>query len=464
MTVLDAIAARKHDEVARLPRVEPETLSRSTRSFLDAIAAPGLSLIAEIKQRSPSHPTRPEGACAFDPAELARLYDRSARAISVLTDGPSFGGDPSYLGVASRESARPILCKDFVVDPSAQVAWARAHGADAILLMAQLLSSDAIERGLSLARGLGMECLVEVHDDDELSRVLGETSARVVGVNARDLRTLSIDLDRPRRMAERARSAGKWVIAESGLSTRDDVSQLEGVVDAILVGSAISISPDPARAITTLGFAPRPRAPAIKLCGIRSADQAQAAEALGVDAIGLNFVPGARRAIGADEASRVGAMALRCARVGVFVDPDDGSVRDAITLANLDAIQVHGCSPSRLTALATLARGHRVELVVAIEVDDGAHALDGMRAAASLGARVLLDGPRSGSGRSIERALLRGIVLPHDVALAGGLHPENVREAITRYEPALVDVASGIERDGEPSIERMTAFVHAVRG
>ena len=464
--VLTRIAARKRDEVQSLPRLDPGTLPPARRSFTAAIAAPGLSLVAEIKHRSPSQPTRPGTACRFDPAALASVYDASARAISVLTDGPGFGGDVAHLEAAASASRRPILCKDFVVDPDRQLPFARLHGADAILLMAQLLASAEIERALGLADALGMSCLVETHDEVELDRVLAETRAPIVGINARDLRTLAIDLDRPRRMAARARAAGRLVVAESGLRSRADVRALEGEVDAILVGTALSMSPDPAAALSSLGFAPRSRRPALKLCGLRSAAHVAAAGEVGAHAVGLNFVRGARREISEREAARVGALAACPLRVGVFTSADAPRIPDAIALARLDAVQVHATPGERLerASLASIARAlprGRAALWLAIEASEVSEVQRGLDLAAELDARVVLDGARSGSGRSLDHALVRGLVLPHDFVLAGGLTAANVREAAERFEPAMVDVATGIEEQGVPSRAAMARFAEA---
>jgi indole-3-glycerol phosphate synthase len=210
MSVLGAILDDKRRAVAaRRAEVPLEVLESkaepSDRSFLDALRAPGLSLIAEIKHRSPSRGVlRAEVA----PRAIAAIYDRYAAAISVLTDEPYFGGAPAHLAEARRGSRRPLLCKDFVVDPEYQVPEARAWGADTVLLIARVLSAPQIERGLQIARRLGMEPLVEVHQRRELEQVLGETSARIVGVNSRDLDTLAID---PGRMEELAQAPpARW--------------------------------------------------------------------------------------------------------------------------------------------------------------------------------------------------------------------------------------------------------------
>jgi len=463
MNVLDTIVAHKREEVAVRRGQRPHgSLDRSTRSFERALGAPGLSLIAEIKDRAPSVRERPAGAAPFDVARLARAYDRSARAISVLTDERFFGGSHAHLAQAVRESRRPVLCKDFVVDPDHQIPEARAHGADAILLMAQVLAPRELERALGIARSLGMEALVETHDEEQLERVLFETSARIVGVNARDLRTLAIDLERPLRMAERARAAGRLVVAESGLRSRQDVERLEGHVDAILVGSAFSMAPDPVQALRALGFSPRAERVAVKVCGVRTAAQASAIVEAGASAIGLNFVPGARRAVTLDEAARIAALELTAERVGVFVRPSASELSRTIRAARLDAVQVHGeLSLSELEDLAREARREGVALWRAIEVREASSVREELARAADMGARVLLDGPRSGSGQRLDADVLRGLVLPSDLVLAGGLTAQSVAVAIEAFEPSVVDVASGIERDGAPCPERVRDFVSA---
>jgi indole-3-glycerol phosphate synthase len=255
--ILEPIVAQKRADVAARKAARPlEVVAaagrRSERSFLAALEAPGLSLIAEIKRRSPS-----KGLLApdFDVGAIAALYDRAAQAISVLTDGPFFGGELPDLGRARERARLPLLAKDFVIEPY-QLYEAREHGADAVLLIARLLGADAIESCLRIARSLGMEALVEVHDAAELERVLGETSATVVGVNSRDLDTLAIDPELVHRLAPRVKAAKKILVAESGLETAEGVARLRGTADAVLIGTAFMAAPDRAAKLVELGFPP----------------------------------------------------------------------------------------------------------------------------------------------------------------------------------------------------------------
>ena len=255
-TVLDEIIARtRRDLVSRKAACPPEALRERRppppRDFAAALGVAGLSLIAEYKPRSPSRgPIRP-GA---QPEDIARLYEPYASAISVLCDTPFFGGGYPLLARMRAATNTPLLAKDFVVDDY-QVLEARAHGADAILLMVSALSESDLAQRLALSRDLGMEPLVETHDDAELAVAL-RVGARIIGVNSRDLRTLDINLQQARDRLLRV-PAGHIRVAESGIESRSDVDALRGLADAVLIGSSLMSSPDPAARIEELGWTSR---------------------------------------------------------------------------------------------------------------------------------------------------------------------------------------------------------------
>lgn len=216
----------------------------AVRDFRAALARPGLSVIAEVKRRSPS-----KGALApdLDPAEVAEAYaGGGADALSVLTDHDYFGGSPADLAAARHASGLPVLRKDFTVDPR-DLADARAMGADAVLLIVAALSDAELVLFSALARELGLAALVEVHDGVELARAL-DAGATIVGVNQRDLRTFEID----RSLAARLRPSippGVVAVAESGIRSAADVA--DGF-DAVLVGESLVTSPDPSTAVREL--------------------------------------------------------------------------------------------------------------------------------------------------------------------------------------------------------------------
>jgi indole-3-glycerol phosphate synthase / phosphoribosylanthranilate isomerase len=251
--VLRAIVDRKRHDVAARERRTPLVVHQARaarlprpRDLAAALAAPGPRFILECKAVSPSEgPLR----LGLDPVEVARAYSGVADAISVVTDGPFFGGDLSMLAAVRLHCAVPVLCKDFVVSPY-QVVEARALGADAILLMLSVLGDDEAYGCLSLAASLGMDCLVEVHDEAELARAVA-LPAPIIGINNRDLRSLRVDLAVTERLAPRV-PGDRLLVSESGIRARADVARLEPLVDAFLVGSALMRRADLAAAAREL--------------------------------------------------------------------------------------------------------------------------------------------------------------------------------------------------------------------
>jgi indole-3-glycerol phosphate synthase len=253
-TYLDEILAFHRARAAADSRTEGDlaaqvALAGRPRGFTAALAAaPGVGVIAEVKRRSPSKgPLAPN----LDPAELARAYERGgATCVSVLTDGPHFGGSSADLGAAREAVALPVLRKDFTVDRR-DLFDARLMGADAVLLIVAALSDDELAEFVVLGGDLGLDCLVEVHDEAELARALG-AGASLVGVNQRDLRSFAVDPDRACRVAA-AMPDGIVRVAESGIRSAEDVARLvDAGFDAILVGEALVTSADPAAALRSL--------------------------------------------------------------------------------------------------------------------------------------------------------------------------------------------------------------------
>ena len=262
-SILDAIVASKRVEVAaaklRMPLDEMEHRAAEAppvRDFLAALSGPGpIRLIAEVKKASPSARVIRED---FDPVGVARLYqDHGAACLSVLSDAPYFQGHLSHLARVRAAVALPLLRKDFVIDEY-QVVEARLAGADAVLLIAEILDDDALAALQDRARGLGMAALVEFHDEANLPRVLA-SGAVLVGVNNRDLKRFVTDLDLTLRVRDKV-PPGVTLVSESGIKTRRDVERLEAAgVDAVLVGEALMRAPDVGLAVERLlGLSPEP--------------------------------------------------------------------------------------------------------------------------------------------------------------------------------------------------------------
>jgi indole-3-glycerol phosphate synthase len=254
-SVLDEIVVGVREDVATrqaaLPLEELKVRAAAARPACDALAAlraPGVGVIAEVKRRSPS-----AGALAAiaDPATLAAQYQAGgARMISVLTEQRSFGGSLDDLDAVRLAVQVPVLRKDFVVC-SYQVHEARAHGADAVLLIVAALEQNALIGLRERVESLGMTALVEVHTEEEASRAL-DAGARVIGVNARDLRTLDVDRSTFERIAPGLPSEVVKV-AESGVRGPLDLIEYAAAgADAVLVGESLVTVRDPRHAVAEL--------------------------------------------------------------------------------------------------------------------------------------------------------------------------------------------------------------------
>jgi indole-3-glycerol phosphate synthase len=255
-TILDQIVAAKREEIARAKRETPEAALRKqiaaappARDFFAALAAgPPIRLIAEVKKASPS-----KGVIRadFDPPAIARIYrQHGATCLSVLTDRPYFHGSLEDLRQVRAAVDLPLLRKDFIIDPY-QVMEARAAGADAVLLIAECLDDDLLERLHNAIVDLGMTPLVELYEPANLARVL-RIGARLVGINNRDLRTFETDLEHTLRLRRRV-PPDRLVVAESGIRSRQDALRLEAAgVQAMLVGETLMARPDISAAVDEL--------------------------------------------------------------------------------------------------------------------------------------------------------------------------------------------------------------------
>jgi indole-3-glycerol phosphate synthase len=237
----EGVDTRRRD----LPQADLEarlSVRGEDRPFNEALARPGISVIAEFKRRSPS-----AGQLAGEQVDVASqvaAYERGgAAALSVLTDEPHFGGSLVDLRAARAACGLPIIRKDFVVDPY-QLYEAAVNGADAVLLIAAALGDRELQALYREARSIDLDCLVEVHDGEELERAL-EAGAEVIGINNRNLDDMSVDIGTTYELMPNV-PAGKTVVAESGISGRPELEELDRVgVDAVLIGGALMAAPDP---------------------------------------------------------------------------------------------------------------------------------------------------------------------------------------------------------------------------
>jgi indole-3-glycerol phosphate synthase len=256
MSVLERIVDATREDVARRRRAVPladleRELSpgREDRPFHEALARPGISVIAEFKRRSPSAGEIREGATV---EQIVAAYEGAgAAALSVLTEERHFGGSLADLRSARAACGLPILRKDFVVDDY-QVVESALAGADAILLIAAALGDRELAALHARALELDLDVLVEVHDDEDLARTLELVDPDLIGINNRDLTDFSVDVERTYELLVDI-PAGKTVVSESGFHAREQLLELERVgVDAVLVGESLMRAPDPGAALRVL--------------------------------------------------------------------------------------------------------------------------------------------------------------------------------------------------------------------
>jgi tryptophan synthase beta chain len=440
------------------------------RSIVERLAAPGLHLIAEVKRSSPS-----AGAIVADadPVALARAYESGgASAISVLCEPHWFGGSIADLRAVRAAVSIPILAKEFVVDER-QLPVLRSAGADIVLLLASILPAKKLARFAELAREIGLEPLVEAHDERELEVALS-TDARLVGLNNRNLRTLAVDPDNCVRLRTLVPN-DRLVVGESGVGEPRTLVGWRAVgLDAALIGEALMRSADPAsaaRAFVSAGAMPHDmaaeaRQPIVKICGITDSEGVLSALRSGADAIGLNLVPGTPRCLAVTEAAWLATLARGTSPAGkrprvvaVFADARPADIEAAIAAIDPDAVQLSGEEPVESIAAIRRPVWKVVHLPAAeagvapspaVSGSVAAGAIEAGRAYLAAGTeRLLLDtagGPfPGGTGRQVARRIAAAVAREIPVILAGGLDAANVAEVLLEVPAVGVDVASGVE-------------------
>jgi indole-3-glycerol phosphate synthase len=381
--------------------------------FLDALRAPGLSAIAEVKRRSPSAgDLRPEA----DPAALAAGFERAgAAAVSILVD-ERFAGSPADLAAASSASNVPLLAKGFF-STEEELAELRRLGADAVLLLLRDLDDGRAAAMLQAADALGLDALVEAHDAEELARAV-ELGADPIGINARDLGTFAIDRRSQLALVADA-PRDRVVVAESAIAARAHGAEAElAGADAILVGSTLMRAADPSAKLTELISRPL-----VKVCGLtREEDVAAAAEA------------------GADLAGFVLARETPRRAPGILPVPE-----------TMLSVVVH---VGEIT-------DDRADLVQFYARENGHRARDGVLLREGSEVAQVVDRPWQ---RDDPSHYARARAAEGRVVLAGGLGPENVRAAIDDVRPWAVDASSSLETSpGIKNHARIREYVEAAR-
>lgn len=435
-TVLAKIVADKAIWVEARKQQQPlasfqNDVQPTQRRFYDALRGTRTAFILECKKASPSKGVIRDD---FDPARIAGVYKHYASAISVLTDEKYFQGNFEFLPIVSKIAPQPILCKDFIIDPY-QIYLARFYQADACLLMLSVLDDEQYRQLAAVAHSLNMGVLTEVSNEEELERAIA-LGAKVVGINNRDLRDLSIDLDRTRRLAPRL-GPDVTVISESGINTYAQVRELSHFANGFLIGSALMSYDDLNAAVRRVLLGEN------KVCGLTRPQDALAAYEAGAIYGGLIFVAASPRAVTTARAREV-MNAAPLSYVGVF---RNAPVQDVTTLAvelGLFAVQLHGDEDQAYIDDLRARLPATVQIWKALSVAETLPARNLNHVD-----KYLFDNGQGGTGQRFDWSLLQGQDLSN-VILAGGLGADN---CVTAAKSGCVglDFNSGVE--SQPGIK-----------
>jgi indole-3-glycerol phosphate synthase/phosphoribosylanthranilate isomerase len=424
-------------------------LTPSDRSFYQALSGDKTAFIMECKKASPS-----KGLIRadFDLDYIASVYNKHASAISVLTDEKYFQGQFEFLPQVRNQVSQPVLCKDFMVD-SYQVYLARHYSADAILLMLSVLSDEEYQTLAEVAHSLDMGVLTEVSNEEELHRAVA-LGAKVIGINNRNLRDLSTDLNRTKELAPTIRQLAPEavVISESGIYTHQQVRDLVDYADGFLIGSSLMAEDNLELAVRkiTLG--------ANKVCGLTHADDAAKAYQAGAVFGGLIFVKSSPRYVERENA-RLVMSGAPLNYVGVFQNEEVDFVLETVKELGLKAVQLHGNEDQDFVDTLRAQLDSNVEIWKAYGVRDqqptlltgniDRHLLD-----TKIGSQT------GGTGLVFDWSLIGD---PSQVMLAGGITPFNAQKASQQGCLGL-DLNSGVESSpGKKDATKLQQAFAAIR-
>lgn len=438
-TVLAKIVEDKKEWVAARKVSQPlesfiKDVVPSDRSFYDALSGNPAKFILECKKASPS-----KGLIRndFNLDYIAGVYGKYAAAISVLTDEKYFQGNFDFLPIVRSQVPCPVLCKDFMVD-TYQVYLARYFQADAILLMLSVLNDEEYQTLAAVAHELNLGVLTEVSNDDELERAIA-LNARVVGINNRNLRDLSIDLNRTKVLAPRLPD-DRIVISESGIYTHQQIRELASFANGFLIGSSLMAETDVEQAVRRVLYGDN------KVCGLTRAEDAKAAYNANANYGGLIFVEKSPRYVDLEAAREVMAGAP-LQYVGVFQNHDLNEVADTAKTLGLAAVQLHGSEDSDYIKQLRTALPKGTQIWKAHAVSDSVPHIEVHADRNLLDSRV--GNQSGGTGTRFDWSLVPD-EQKESLMLAGGLSPANAKEA-AQIGCAGLDFNSGVE--SEPGIK-----------
>lgn len=471
--ILDTIVEATKIRVAQEKQVEsPEAVKAAALAlpsdtgfpFEAALRQQDFNFICEVKKASPS-----KGIIAehFPYLDIAKEYEvAGAAAISVLTEPDFFKGDKKYLQEIASTVKIPVLRKDFIIDEY-QIYQAKVWGASAILLICACLDVPTLTKFRELADSLGLSSLVEAHDEKEVQMAI-DCGARIIGVNNRNLKDFTVDVQNSVRLRNLVQDDVIFV-SESGLETPEDIQVLrDNNIGVALMGETFMRSPNKVKKLAYL-YGPTYYTPKVKMCGISKVETIPAVVEAKPDYMGLVFAPSKRQVTVEQAEILVEELHKQCINhydtkvvktVGVFVNETlDNLVRIADT-ANLDAVQLHGDEDE--TFIQSLKERTNVEVWKAIQIRTAADTEKWIDSSTDM---LLFDAyhkdERGGTGEVFDWSSLDAFERPF--MLAGGIDSTNVARAIRTVRPYGIDISSGIETNGMKDDKKITAFTKIVK-
>lgn len=478
--ILDKIVEATKVRVAQEKQVEtPETVKAAALAlpsdtgfpFEVALRQQDFNFICEVKKASPS-----KGIIAehFPYLDIAKEYEMAgAAAISVLTEPDFFKGDKKYLQEIASTVKIPVLRKDFIIDEY-QIYQAKVWGASAILLICACLDVPTLTKFRELADSLGLSSLVEAHDEHEVQMAI-DCGARIIGVNNRNLKDFTVDVQNSVRLRNLVQDDVIFV-SESGLETPEDIQVLrDNNIGVALMGETFMRSPNKVEKLAYL-YGPTYYTPKVKMCGISKVETIPAIVDAKPDYMGLVFAP-SKRQVTVDQAKILVEELNRgyakkygsdtehdkndtIKTVGVFVNETIDNLVTIANEANLDAVQLHGDEDEAF--IQSLKERTNVEVWKAIQIRSAADAEAWIDSSADM---LLFDAyhkdERGGTGEVFDWSSLDAFERPF--MLAGGIDSTNVARAIRTVRPYGIDISSGIETNGVKDDEKITAFTKIVK-
>ena len=478
--ILDTIVEATKIRVAQEKQVEsPEAVKAAALAlpsdtgfpFEAALRQQDFNFICEVKKASPS-----KGIIAehFPYLDIAKEYEvAGAAAISVLTEPDFFKGDKKYLQEIASTVKIPVLRKDFIIDEY-QIYQAKVWGASAILLICACLDVPTLTKFRELADSLGLSSLVEAHDEKEVQMAI-DCGARIIGVNNRNLKDFTVDVQNSVRLRNLVQDDVIFV-SESGLETPEDIQVLrDNNIGVALMGETFMRSPNKVEKLAYL-YGPTYYTPKVKMCGISKVETIPAIVDAKPDYMGLVFAP-SKRQVTVDQAKILVEELHRgyakkygsdtehdkngtIKTVGVFVNE---TVENLVTIANeanLDAVQLHGDEDEAF--IQSLKERTNVEVWKAIQIRTAADTEKWIDSSADM---LLFDAyhkdERGGTGEVFDWSSLDAFERPF--MLAGGIDSTNVARAIRTVRPYGIDISSGIETNGVKDDEKIKAFTKIVK-